>query len=95
MDAPHVYVHAWALGSFHCHISTQTFLGVLAMSVDSCMEIKNAPFSGITKSGRVWRKVPESDARSVGSYKLQTTGKTFIRIDTRIPHHEALGYRDS
>ena len=27
------------------------------------MEIK-CPFSGVTKSGRVWRKVPESDARS-------------------------------
>ena len=26
---------------------------------------KECPFSGITKSGRVWRKVPESDARSV------------------------------
>ena len=25
---------------------------------------KECPFSGITKSGRVWRKVPESDARS-------------------------------
>ena len=25
------------------------------------------PFSGVTKSGRVWRKVPESDARSVDS----------------------------
>ena len=25
------------------------------------------PFSGVTKSGRVWRKVPESDARSVGN----------------------------
>ena len=23
------------------------------------------PFSGVSKSGRVWRKVPESDARSV------------------------------
>ena len=28
---------------------------------------KECPFSGITKSGRVWRKVPESDARNVGS----------------------------
>ena len=28
---------------------------------------KEWPFSGVTKSGRVWRKVPESDARSVGS----------------------------
>ena len=26
---------------------------------------KECPFSGITSSGRVWRKVPESDARSV------------------------------
>ena len=24
---------------------------------------KECPFSGVTKSGRVWRKVPESDAR--------------------------------
>ena len=28
--------------------------------MDSCTEIK----SDVTKSGRVWRKVPESDARS-------------------------------
>ena len=27
---------------------------------------KECPFCGVTKSGRVWRKVPESDARSVG-----------------------------
>ena len=26
---------------------------------------KEGPFSGVTNSGRVWRKVPESDARSV------------------------------
>ena len=26
---------------------------------------KECPFNGVTKSGRVWRKVPESDARSV------------------------------
>ena len=26
---------------------------------------KECPFSGVTKSGRVWKKVPESDARSV------------------------------
>ena len=25
---------------------------------------KECPFSGVTSSGRVWRKVPESDARS-------------------------------
>ena len=28
---------------------------------------KECPFSGVTKSGRVWRKVPASDARSVGT----------------------------
>ena len=27
---------------------------------------KECPFSGVTKSGRVWRKVPESEAQSVG-----------------------------
>ena len=26
---------------------------------------KECPFSGVTSSGRVWRKVPESDAQSV------------------------------
>ena len=26
---------------------------------------KDCPFSGVTKSHRVWRKVPESDAQSV------------------------------
>ena len=30
---------------------------------------KECPFSGVTSSGRVWRKVPESDARSVGTNK--------------------------
>ena len=28
---------------------------------------KECPFSGVTKSGRIWRKVPESGARSVTS----------------------------
>ena len=30
---------------------------------------RSAPFSGVTKSGRVWRKVPENDAGSVGLTK--------------------------
>ena len=29
---------------------------------------KECPFSGVTKCGRVWRKLPESDARSVCGY---------------------------
>ena len=70
MDASHVYVGAWALGCFHSHISTQTFRRALTASLDSCAEIKiECPFSGVTKSGRVWKKLPESDARSV----LQTS----------------------
>ena len=43
VDAPHVYVHAWALGCFYSHISTQTFRRALTASVDSCAEIKSAP----------------------------------------------------
>ena len=33
--------------------------------MDRCKEIKECLFSGTTSSGRVWRKAPESDARSV------------------------------
>ena len=66
VDAPHVYVRAWALGCFYSHISTRTFRRALTASVDSCAEIKSAPTdSGVTRSGRVWRKVPESGVRSV------------------------------
>ena len=43
MDAPHVYVRAWALGCFYSHISTQIFRRALIASVDSCAEIKSAP----------------------------------------------------
>ena len=51
LEAPHVYMHAWVLGCFYSHISIQTFLRALTMSVDSCVDIKSAPFSGVTKSG--------------------------------------------
>ena len=34
---------------------------------------KSAPFSGVTSSGRVWRKVSESDARSVASIVTWTS----------------------
>ena len=43
VDAPHVYVHAWALGCFRSHISTPAFQRLLTTSVDSCAEIKSAP----------------------------------------------------
>ena len=65
VDAPHVYVRAWALGCFHSLISTRTFRRAPTASVASRARDKECPFSGVTKSGRVWRKVSESDARSV------------------------------
>ena len=78
VDASDVYMCACALGCFYSHISTQTFGRVLTASVDSCAEIKSAPsVAYITKSGRVWRKVPESDARSV-LLCLQAAGKGFF-----------------
>ena len=63
----HVYVRALTIGCFYSHISTETFRRALTASVESCAEIKSGPsVAYVTKSGRVWRKVPESDARSVG-----------------------------
>ena len=52
MDAPHVYVRAWALVCFYSNISTQTFRRALTASVDSYVEIE-CPFNGVTESGRV------------------------------------------
>ena len=68
VNASLVYMRALALGCFYSHIyiSTQTFRRALTASLDSCAKIKSAPFSGVTKSGRVWRKVQENNARSVG-----------------------------
>ena len=37
---------------------------------------KEYPFSDVTKSGRVWRKVPESEARSVP----RTTTSTLTQL---------------
>ena len=66
VDVPHVYVRAWALaGCFHSLICTRTRLSEGADLDGQLRGDKKCPFSGVTKSGRVWRKVPESDARSV------------------------------
>ena len=72
MDAPHVYVRVWALGCFYSHISNNNNgqsnpnLSEGADRVGGQLRgDKDCPFSGVTKSGRVWRKVPESDTRSV------------------------------
>ena len=68
MDASHVYVRAWALGCFHSVMgSIYPNLSDGADRVGGQLRgYKECPFSGVTKSGRVWRKVPESGARSVG-----------------------------
>ena len=63
MDAPRVYVRAWALGCFH----GPNLLEGADRVGGQLRGDKECPFSGVTKSGRVWRKVPESDAQSVHS----------------------------
>ena len=66
-DAPHVYLRAWALGCFHSlnqypnHSEGDDRVGGEQRGDKECL------FSGVTNSGRVWRKVPESDAWSVMS----------------------------
>ena len=65
VDASHVYVRAWALGCFHSLISSQTFLQGADRVAGQLRGDKECLFSGVTKSGRVWRKVPENGARSV------------------------------
>ena len=66
MDASHVYVRAWALGCFYSHIYQYPNLSEGADRVGGQLRgDKECLFSGVIKSGRVWRKVPESGARSV------------------------------
>ena len=65
VDASRVYVSAWALCSFHSLISTQNLSEDADRVGGQLRGDKECPFSGVTKSGGVWRKVPESNARSV------------------------------
>ena len=44
---------------------------------------KECPFSGVTKSGRVWRKVPESDARSVRP-GLSVLTSLLVSVDVKL-----------
>ena len=57
----------WVLGRYVAStVLLLTFRRALTASVDSCPEINiECLFRGVTSSGRVWRKMPESDARSV------------------------------
>ena len=75
MNASHLYVGAWALGCFHGLISQYPNLSEGADRVGGQLRgDKECPFSGVTKCGRVWRKVPGSDARSVGKIQTPSTG---------------------
>ena len=65
VGASHVYMRAWAQGCFHSHISGPIHSEGADRVGGQLRGDKDCPFSGVTKSGRVWRKVPESDARSV------------------------------
>ena len=56
VDAPHVYVRAWALGCFYSHISTRTFRRALTASVDSCVEIKSVCFQW---RNQIWQSLEE------------------------------------
>ena len=68
MDASHVYVRAWALG---CFLSVHKPFGGRGD--------KECPFSGVTKSGRVWRKVTERDFRSVRQRQRETETETYTK----------------
>ena len=60
MDASHVYVRAWTQSYQYLNLSESADrVGGQLLGDKEC------PFSGVTKSGRTRRKVPESDARSV------------------------------
>ena len=83
MDASHVYVRALAL------LLQSYYYPKLSEGAECVAEQlrgdKEYPFSGVTKSGRVWRKVPESGARSVGTDK---TVEATLRPSTHVLKHE-------
>ena len=67
VDASHVYIHALVLGCFYSHIYYYLNLSEGTDHVAGQLRgDKECPFSGLTKSDRVWRKVQERGARSVG-----------------------------
>ena len=73
VDASHVYVRAWVLGCFQSYQYPNLSEGADRAS-GQLRGDKERPFSGVTKSGRVWRKVLESDAQSVCQVLSQACG---------------------
>ena len=64
MDASHVYVRASALGCFQFYQYPNLSEGADRVGGQLHGD-KECPFSGVTRSGKAWSKVPESDTRSV------------------------------
>ena len=59
-------MRTWSLGCFYSHNYEYPNLSKGADRVGGQLRgDKECPFNGVTKSGRVWRKVPESDSRRV------------------------------
>ena len=81
VDAPHVYGRAWALGCFQSYQYPNKREGADRVG-GQLRGDKECPFSGLTKSGRVWRKVPESDARSVISTQTFWWALTVSPVDS-------------
>ena len=77
----HVYVQALTLCRFHSLIITQTFWRALTVLV----EIKECPFSGVTSSGTVGRKVSESEIWSVWCYLHTKCKKHRKRAKFNVP----------
>ena len=81
MGASHVYVRALVLGCFYSHISMTEVADRVGAQLRGDKD-HECPFSGVTKSGRVWRKVPESDARSVPHRVTSGQSNSVIRKST-------------
>ena len=57
---------------------------------------KECPFSGVTKSGRVWRRVPESDDRSVPclvKYRVLLSGAADLQNVSLVEWREEFNVR--
>ena len=83
VDASHAYVRAWALGCFQSYQYPNLSDGAGRVA-GQLRGDKECPFSGVTKSGRVWRKVPESDARSVPPTRKTKGWSVYRRQNNRM-----------
>jgi len=83
-DASRVYVDAWALCYFHSLIITaHTFRRAADHVGGQLRGDKECPFSGVTSSGRIWRKVSESDATVIltwraSKYKIHELHQRYV-----------------